>query len=64
MEVSSAGGDDGDIDGDGGDSAQGSLSLRKQMNFRKISERPLPPPPAPFSENFIAIFSANRLRRH
>ena len=22
------------------------------------------PPPAPFSENFIAIFSANRLRRH
>ena len=43
---------------------KGSLSLPKRMNFRKISERPLPPPPAPFSENFIAIFSANRLRRH
>ena len=43
---------------------KGSLSPRIRMNFRKISERPLPPPPAPFSENFIAIFSANRLRRH
>ena len=29
-------------------------------NFRTAFD----PPPAPFSENFIAIFSANRLRRH
>ena len=43
---------------------KGSLSPPKRMNFRKISERPLTPPPAPFSENFIAIFSANWLRRH
>ena len=34
---------------------KGSLSPPKRMNFRKISERPLTPP-APFSENFIAIF--------
>ena len=30
-------------------------------NFRTAFE---PPPPAPFSENFIAIFPGNRLRRH
>ena len=35
---------------------KGSLYFQKAMNFRKIFERPLTPPPAPFSEKNVAIF--------
>ena len=35
---------------------KGSPYFPKAMNFRKISERPLTPPPAPFSEKNVAIF--------
>ena len=44
--------------------ALGTLTPSKTDEFSEKFQTAFDPPPAPFSENFIAIFSANRLRRH